>query len=156
MCMPGTFGQYGVIHQNSAVRVDDDLPLDKAGRRFGDCDPTTDIPRILGLYQSGDLKLDENHHQDVPPRPGERGLRGPAQRQEQPRHHRPPALTERRPPRYRLTLRPKTNVSVGVAGRVVVPSWAVPASLLTAGMAKYWKVMVVSPGRVPGSTSKVE
>ena len=30
MCMLGTFSQYGVIHQNSAVRVDDDLPLDKA------------------------------------------------------------------------------------------------------------------------------
>jgi alcohol dehydrogenase (nicotinoprotein) len=30
MCMLGTFSQYGVIHQNSAVRVDDSLPLDKA------------------------------------------------------------------------------------------------------------------------------
>jgi alcohol dehydrogenase (nicotinoprotein) len=30
MCMLGTFSQYGVIHQNSAVKVDDDLPLDKA------------------------------------------------------------------------------------------------------------------------------
>jgi alcohol dehydrogenase (nicotinoprotein) len=30
MCMIGTFSQYGVIHQNSAVRVDEDLPLDKA------------------------------------------------------------------------------------------------------------------------------
>jgi alcohol dehydrogenase (nicotinoprotein) len=30
MCMIGTFSQYGVIHQNSTVRVDDDLPLDKA------------------------------------------------------------------------------------------------------------------------------
>jgi len=30
MCILGTFSQYGVIHQNSAVRVDDDLPLDKA------------------------------------------------------------------------------------------------------------------------------
>jgi NDMA-dependent alcohol dehydrogenase len=29
-CMLGTFSQYGVIHQNSAVKVDDDLPLDKA------------------------------------------------------------------------------------------------------------------------------
>ena len=28
--MLGTFSQYGVIHQNSAVKVDDDLPLDKA------------------------------------------------------------------------------------------------------------------------------
>jgi Zn-dependent alcohol dehydrogenase len=177
MCMLGTFSQYGVIHQNSAVKVDDDLPLDKAvlggiginavqgaryagakyviavdplenkrekamelgathafatveeaqeaitdltrgqmadsailtpglmtseivaggfnavgkggvvvltglnkmmeqnielpgsiltlfrktvkGSLFGDCNPTTDIPKILGLYQSGDLKLDE-------------------------------------------------------------------------------------------------
>src|SRR3954451_2540556 len=30
MCMIGTFSQYGVIHQNSVVKVDDDLPLDKA------------------------------------------------------------------------------------------------------------------------------
>ena len=163
MCMLGTFSQYGTIHQNSAVKVDDDLPLDKAvlvgcgvptgwgsavntaavragdtvmvsgvggiginavqgaryagakyvvavdplenkrekamelgathafatageaiaaiteltrgqmadsailtlfrksikGSLFGDCNPTTDIPKILGLYQSGDLKLDE-------------------------------------------------------------------------------------------------
>src|SRR5690348_18503569 len=26
---------------------------------FGDCNPTTDIPKILGLYQAGDSKLDE-------------------------------------------------------------------------------------------------
>ena len=30
MCMLGTFSQYGVIHETSAVRIDDDLPLDKA------------------------------------------------------------------------------------------------------------------------------
>lgn len=30
MCMLGTFSQYGVVHQNSVVKVDDDLPLDKA------------------------------------------------------------------------------------------------------------------------------
>jgi alcohol dehydrogenase (nicotinoprotein) len=29
-CLLGTFSQYGVIHQNSAVRIDGDLPLDKA------------------------------------------------------------------------------------------------------------------------------
>lgn len=29
------------------------------GSLFGDCNPTTDIPRILGLYQAGDLKLEE-------------------------------------------------------------------------------------------------
>jgi NDMA-dependent alcohol dehydrogenase len=29
------------------------------GTLFGDCNPTTDIPKLLGLYQSGDLKLDE-------------------------------------------------------------------------------------------------
>ncbi len=29
------------------------------GSLFGDCNPTTDIPRILGLYANGDLKLDE-------------------------------------------------------------------------------------------------
>src|SRR5580765_5159286 len=30
MCMLGTFSQYGVIHQASAVKVDDDIPLEKA------------------------------------------------------------------------------------------------------------------------------
>lgn len=30
MCMLGTFSQYSVIHQNSVVKVADDLPLDKA------------------------------------------------------------------------------------------------------------------------------
>lgn len=30
MCMLGTFSQYGVVHQNSTVKVDDDLPLEKA------------------------------------------------------------------------------------------------------------------------------
>jgi S-(hydroxymethyl)glutathione dehydrogenase/alcohol dehydrogenase len=30
MCMLGTFSQYGVIHQNSTIKVDDDIPLDKA------------------------------------------------------------------------------------------------------------------------------
>ena len=31
----------------------------KAAVVFGDCNPTTDIPKILGLYQAGDIKLDE-------------------------------------------------------------------------------------------------
>ena len=30
LAMLGTFSQYGVIHQNSAIRIDDDLPLEKA------------------------------------------------------------------------------------------------------------------------------
>ncbi|WP_416566300.1 NDMA-dependent alcohol dehydrogenase [Nocardia testacea] len=30
MCMLGTFSQYGVIHQNSTIKVADDIPLDKA------------------------------------------------------------------------------------------------------------------------------
>lgn len=29
------------------------------GSLFGDCNPTTDIPRLLGLYRTGDLRLDE-------------------------------------------------------------------------------------------------
>jgi S-(hydroxymethyl)glutathione dehydrogenase/alcohol dehydrogenase len=29
------------------------------GSLFGDCNPTYDIPKILGLYKSGDLKLEE-------------------------------------------------------------------------------------------------
>jgi S-(hydroxymethyl)glutathione dehydrogenase/alcohol dehydrogenase len=30
MCLIGTFSQYGVIHQNSVVKIDDDLPLGQA------------------------------------------------------------------------------------------------------------------------------
>jgi hypothetical protein len=56
----------------------------------------------------------------------------------------------------RPTRRPKTNFSVGCVGSVVVSSCAEPASLVTAGIAKYWKVIVVSPGCRPGSTSKIE
>ena len=29
------------------------------GALFGGCNPLYDIPRLLGLYRSGDLKLDE-------------------------------------------------------------------------------------------------
>jgi S-(hydroxymethyl)glutathione dehydrogenase/alcohol dehydrogenase len=29
------------------------------GALFGDCNPLYDVPRLLGLYRSGDLKLDE-------------------------------------------------------------------------------------------------
>jgi S-(hydroxymethyl)glutathione dehydrogenase/alcohol dehydrogenase len=29
------------------------------GSLFGDCNPTTDIPKILDLYRDGDIKLDE-------------------------------------------------------------------------------------------------
>jgi S-(hydroxymethyl)glutathione dehydrogenase/alcohol dehydrogenase len=29
------------------------------GSLYGDCNPTVDIPRLLGMYRSGDLKLDE-------------------------------------------------------------------------------------------------
>jgi Zn-dependent alcohol dehydrogenase len=29
------------------------------GINFGDCNPLTDIPRLLGMYQKGDLHLDE-------------------------------------------------------------------------------------------------
>ena len=35
------------------------VPKTVKGSLFGDCNPTTDIPKILGLYQSGDIKLDE-------------------------------------------------------------------------------------------------
>ena len=53
----------------------------------------------------------------------------------------------RAPDRSREIPRPKTRVSKGVIGNVVVPSWAGLASLLTAGMAKYFIVIVVSPRR---------
>jgi Zn-dependent alcohol dehydrogenase len=29
------------------------------GSLFGSCNPVYDIPRLLGLYRTGDLKLDE-------------------------------------------------------------------------------------------------
>ena len=68
------------------------------GTLFGDSNPTYDIPKILDLYRSGDVRLDELDHQDVHPRPGQRGLRRPPRRQEHPRHHRPRRrLTRPRP-----------------------------------------------------------
>jgi hypothetical protein len=51
--------------------------------------------------------------------------------------------------------RPKTNFSYGSVGSVVVPVCSEPVSSLTAGTAKNWNVIVVSPGRRPGSTSKI-
>jgi Zn-dependent alcohol dehydrogenase len=32
------------------------------GSLFGDCNPTYDIPKILGLYKSGDIKLDSHRY----------------------------------------------------------------------------------------------
>src|SRR5580658_59905 len=58
-------------------------------------------------------------------------------------------------PARRASPRPKTNVSYGVDGSVVVPVWRGPVSSLTAGMAKKLNVIVVSPRRRPGSTSKI-
>ncbi len=64
-------GKDGIVVLTGLNKLDeDDDPAARArssrctassckGSLFGDCNPTTDIPRILGLYQSGDLKLDE-------------------------------------------------------------------------------------------------
>ena len=54
------------------------------GTLFGDCNPTTDIPKILGLYQCGDIKLDELITSTYTLDAGQRGLRRPARGQERP------------------------------------------------------------------------
>ena len=58
------------------------------GSLFGSGDPFHDIPRMVELYQSGDLKLDELITKHVHARPGQPGLPGSARRQEHPRRHR--------------------------------------------------------------------
>ena len=63
------------------------------GALFGDSNPLYDIPMLLGLYQSGQLKLDELITRKLPPRRGQPGLPGPERRQEHPRRDHPRALT---------------------------------------------------------------
>jgi alcohol dehydrogenase (nicotinoprotein) len=53
LCVLGTFSQYAVVSEFSCIPIPDDIAL------FGDCNPLYDIPRLLDLYRSGDLKLDE-------------------------------------------------------------------------------------------------
>ncbi len=59
------------------------------GTIFGSLNPRNDIPRLLGLYREGQLKLDELITQPVPARGDQRRLRGDAPGREHPRHHRP-------------------------------------------------------------------
>ena len=62
------------------------------GALFGSGTPFDDIPRLLGLYKSGKLKLDELITARYTPRPGQPGLRGHAGRPQHPRRHHPRAL----------------------------------------------------------------
>ena len=62
------------------------------GSLFGDCNPTTDIPKILGLYQSGDLKLDELITRTYTLEQVQRGVRRPPGRQERARDRGPRPL----------------------------------------------------------------
>lgn len=57
------------------------------GILFGSADPQYDIVKLLRLYDAGQLKLDELVTTRYTPRGGERGLPGPAGRQELPRRH---------------------------------------------------------------------
>lgn len=55
-------GMSGGFATKSVVLPGSLFPLFKKtvkGTVFGDCNPTADIPRLLGLYRSGDVKLDE-------------------------------------------------------------------------------------------------
>jgi Zn-dependent alcohol dehydrogenase len=45
------------VHLHAGMLVGDQRLIH--GRLFGSCNPLHDIPRLLGLYRSGDLKLDE-------------------------------------------------------------------------------------------------
>ena len=59
------------------------------GTIFGSLNPRADIPRLLGLYRDGQLKLDELITNTLPARGDQRGLPGDARRREHPRRHRP-------------------------------------------------------------------
>ena len=65
------------------------------GSLFGDCNPTTDIPKILGLYQARRPQARRDHHPDLHAGRGQRGLRRPSGRQERPRRHGSRALIDR-------------------------------------------------------------
>ena len=58
------------------------------GTIFGSLNPRADIPKLLGLYRAGQLKLDELITRTLLARRGQRGLPGHAGRQEHPRRHR--------------------------------------------------------------------
>ena len=58
------------------------------GTIFGSLNPRNDIPRLLGLYREGQLKLDELITQRYPLDRDQRRLRGDAPGREHPRHHR--------------------------------------------------------------------
>ena len=84
-------GQLRAEHP-AAGRRPHPVPQDVKGSLFGDCNPTYDIPKLLGLYRAGPAEARRAHHPDLHPGPGQRGLRRPAGRQERPRRHRPRAL----------------------------------------------------------------
>ena len=58
------------------------------GTIFGSLNPRADIPKLLGLYREGQLKLDELITKPLPARRDQRRLPGDARRQEHPRRHR--------------------------------------------------------------------
>ncbi len=58
------------------------------GTIFGSLNPRADIPKLLGLYREGQLKLDELITQRYDARRDQRGLPGHARRREHPRRHR--------------------------------------------------------------------
>ena len=64
------------------------------GSLFGDCNPTQDIKKMLALYRSGKLKLDELVTKQLQARGDQPGLRRPRRRQEHPRRVDPRALIE--------------------------------------------------------------
>ena len=77
------------------------------GALFGDQNPSTDILKMLRLYQEGKLKLDELITTPVQARRHQPGLRGHARRQEHPRRDhlrlsptRPPGVPPARPRRH--------------------------------------------------------
>jgi S-(hydroxymethyl)glutathione dehydrogenase/alcohol dehydrogenase len=52
----GHFDEHAVhVHAGNMISYQRQI----RGALFGDCNPLYDIPMLLGLYRSGDLKLDE-------------------------------------------------------------------------------------------------
>jgi Zn-dependent alcohol dehydrogenase len=52
-------GKHGVNHVHVHAGNMISYQRQVRGALFGDCNPLYDVPRLLGLYRSGDLKLDE-------------------------------------------------------------------------------------------------
>ena len=112
------------------------------GSLFGDCNPTTDIPKILGLYQSGDIKLDEIITRTYTLDQVNEGYDDLLARQERPRRCRPLALSV-----APVTSSPSTSVGQAFPVRepTEVVGRAAEAELLEAALLSGAHVLLEGP-----------